>query len=378
MRVAVVALTGGGAATAARLASRLPGSNLNGDRSGAASRYRVEQVKVFLPEKLRSGNFAADYYDCPTGELLRRTFHDFQGLVLIMAAGIAVRSLAPLLQGKERDPAVVVMDERGQFAVSLLSGHLGGANDLARAVASVLGAVPVITTSTDVRGHLAVDVLARDLGVKLEPVKQLVAVNSAIARGSRIMLISQIPLPLGKDHQLWQDSCWQVDISREDLWLRAEAALAKGAIPVLLTCKQGPDRFLYLRPLSIVAGVGCRKGIAADEILKAVRDAFSLAGISPLSLRKTVSIEAKAHEEGILRAAAELRVETEFYPAETLSKILSQHQGLAQSEFVNTQMGVGGVCEPASLAGCRQGKLILGKQANQGVTVALAEEESGW
>jgi len=377
VNTAIVALTAGGAETALRLKAGLLGLSLNGDRVGAACVDQVDEVDVFLPQKMQAG-IAASYYDCTTAVQIEKIFARYEGMILIMAAGIAVRALAPLLQGKEKDPAVVVVDERGQFAVSLLSGHLGGANDLARAVSSVLGAAAVITTSTDVQGYLAVDVLARDLGVKVEPVSKLAAVNGAVARGEKVLLLSEFPLPLGREHRLWADAGWQVEVCGEQLWDKAAMALAKGDLTVLLTAQQGSDSPLYLRPPSIVAGVGCRKGMSGNEIIRAVQGALELARRSSLSLKKLVSIEAKAQEEGILQATAHFGVDTEFYPAETLRRILSQDQGLAQSSFVNTQMGVGGVCEPASLAGCRQGKLILGKQAKQGVTVALAEEEFGW
>ncbi|HZW83095.1 MAG TPA: cobalt-precorrin 5A hydrolase [Candidatus Deferrimicrobium sp.] len=372
MNIAIVALTKGGATTAKLLAERLPGTCLGADRVKGEP---IDAVEVFLPEGFRDSSDLQDirYYSSPTPSLIREIFCSYHGLILIMATGIAVRSLAPLLQGKEQDPAVVVVDERGQFAISMLSGHLGGANDLARIAAKCLGGTPVITTSTDVQGRLAVDVLARDLGVKLEPLELLKQVNSLISKGEKIELISDYPLNLPEDHPLWRDECWQTRIEPE---IEDNADL--NASGVILTSRVISSKALFLRPPSIVVGVGCRKGIPGHQILAAIKTALKLAGRSPLSIKKLVSIEAKAEEEGIKWAAGQLNVATEFYSVETLQAVLQENTGLAQSDFVHQQMGVRGVCEPASLAGCRQGKIILGKQAGQGVTVALAEEKFGW
>ncbi len=378
MKIAVLALTGGGADTALRLVEKLPGSELNGGRPGAYRSPRVREVKVFLPQKLGADSPDGELYAGSPSGLMGDIFHRFDGFVLIMAAGVAVRVMAPLLQGKDRDPAVVLLDEKGRFAVSLLSGHLGGANDLARSVAAVLGGTPVITTSTDVQGRLAVDVLARDLGAKIEPVEGIVRVNSALARGEKITLLSEGVLPLGEDYPLWNDPCWEVVTAVGNLFEAARELGDTGKPLVVLTSKTGPAGFLYLRPPSLVAGVGCRRGTTAAAISEALEAALAQSGRSMLSLKKISSIGEKSAEEGILSAAETLGLETEFYPAGLLASILSEHPGLARSEFVSKQMGVGGVCEPASLAGCRQGRLILGKQARQGVTVALAEEESGW
>ncbi len=375
MNIAIVTLTKGGAATALQLAQQLPGVRLGSER---VKGNLICCAQIFLPAGLKDCiNWqGTEYYASPTPLLVREIFDSYQGIIMIMAAGIAVRSLAPLLTTKDRDPAVVVVDERGQFAVSLLSGHLGGANDLARSVARVLGGTPVITTSTDVQGRLAVDVLARDLGVNLEPLEYLKKINSLIAKGDKLQLWSDYPLNLPKDHPIWQDECWEVRVSPE-IWQHA-GLIKQHGLPVVLTNRVVDKQTLFLRPPNIVVGVGCRKGTPGQAILASVKRALKLAGRSPLSIKKLVSIEAKAGEEGITWAADHLHVATEFYPVETLRKIMQATMGLAQSEFVYQQMGVKGVCEPASLAGCRQGKIILGKQACQGITVALAEEEFGW
>jgi cobalt-precorrin 5A hydrolase len=372
VKIAIVALTKGGATTANRLAEQLPGSCLGADRVKGEP---IDAVEVFLPQGLRdfSDGQAIRYYSSPTPQLIRKIFSSYHGLILIMATGIAVRSLAPLLQGKDQDPAVIVVDERGQFAISLLSGHLGGANDLARITAKSLGGTPVITTSTDVQGRLAIDVLARDLGVKLEPLELLKQVNSLISKGEKVELLSDYPLDLPEDHPLWRDECWRVRVEPE---IEDNADVPPNR--VILTSRVISRKALFLRPPSIVVGVGCRKGIPGNQILTAIMTALELVGKSPLSIKKLVSIEAKAEEEGIKWAAEQLNVATEFYPVETLQAVLQGNVGLAQSDFVHQQMGVRGVCEPASLAGCSQGKIILGKQAGQGVTVALAEEEFGW
>ncbi|HEX3016144.1 MAG TPA: cobalt-precorrin 5A hydrolase [Desulfobacteria bacterium] len=389
MKIAIVALTANGANTANRLAARLQGAVLPGGRAGAVAVRQAESVEVFLPAKLvePDGRNGVQRYTCSTAQQLKELFGRYEAIICLMATGIVVRSIAPLLRGKAVDPAVVVIDENGQFAISLLSGHLGGANDLAREAARALHGIPVITTATDVQGYLAVDVLANDMGAKPEPIAKLEPVNSAIAAGETVELFSEAALPLGKDHPVWHDARWRVHRPSEagatgqEFLAMVQASTATAGrrqdVPVVVTAKLGPEKFLYLRPPVIVAGIGCRRGVSGKRILRAILAALDRAGRSPLSLKKLASIEAKTDEAGIIWAARELGVPVEFFSVTVLREIIAGHEGLAKSDFVNKQMGVGGVCEPASLAGCRQGRLVLGKQANEGITVALAEEEFG-
>ncbi|MDA8440996.1 MAG: cobalt-precorrin 5A hydrolase [Peptococcaceae bacterium] len=377
MNIAIVALTEGGAALAKILTQRLP-INMQRERAGAFCPTASSEIKVFLPGKLSEDKTWADPYSCSTTALLQQLFLRSDAIICIMASGIVVRALAPVLVDKTQDPAVVVMDEKGQFAISLLSGHLGGANDLARAVARASAGTPVITTATDVQGRLAVDVLAADLGTKLEPCDKIVQVNAAIARGQAVTLVSEYPVPLGKDHPIWRDGAWQVVVAREDFWTQAEHAAQQKIPPVLLTSHCGRDGFLYLRPPTIAVGVGCRKGCEGARVLEAILAACAASGRSPLSIKVISSIEAKAHEAGIHWAAGKLGIPTQFVTAEVLQTVIDTYPGLTQSEFVKNQMGVGGVCEPASLAAVGQGNLILRKQARQGVTVALSEAKFGW
>lgn len=378
MNIAVVTLTASGAATAWRLRQALPGSLIDGGRAGKINAWKVDEVRVYLPRGLYETGLKGEPFDCSTLELLGSLMHEFQGIICIMAAGIVVRAIGPRLQGKAVDPAVVVLDEEGKFAISLLSGHLGGANDLARNVAKHLGGTAVITTATDVQGHVAVDVLARDLAAKIEPVQKIVDLNGAIASNGKAALLCEGSLPLGKDHPIWRDSSWQVYTGVRELWGMAGRLIESGVPAAICTSKTGPQGYLYLRPQVLVVGVGCRRGVPGERILEAIKEALLKCGRSAFSVRKVVSIEAKAEEAGIYWAAEHLGAATEFFPAEVLTDVLQRYENLNQSDFVKTQMGVGGVCEPASLAGSRQGKLILGKQAKQGVTVAVTEDGSGW
>jgi cobalt-precorrin 5A hydrolase len=164
MRIAIIAVTDRGISQALGLAGKLGDSALV-----YAPQGRCHDEKVI--------NFSS------LSQLISGIFNHYDGFVFIMAAGIAVRMIAPYIQDKRFDPAVVVMDDCAEHAISLLSGHIGGANDLARRIGELTGAEPVITTATDVGRRIAADVLAVKLGLVVEPIEHLKLVNAAIANG---------------------------------------------------------------------------------------------------------------------------------------------------------------------------------------------------
>ncbi|MDN5345167.1 MAG: cobalt-precorrin hydrolase, partial [Clostridia bacterium] len=169
--LAIVTLTQPGLQTALRLAAALPGGAVVYTPAGLA-----------VPGRVRP-------YQGPLSPFLGRVFNHYRGLILIMATGIAVRALSPHLVAKEKDPAVVVVDARGQYAISLLSGHLGGANDLARLVASLLGGQAIITTASEVQGLPALDLVARELGMSVWPRASFKGVMAALVNGETVNLL---------------------------------------------------------------------------------------------------------------------------------------------------------------------------------------------
>jgi cobalt-precorrin 5A hydrolase len=339
--IRVLALTPQGAALARRLCRSLPGA------------------RCWLPRTQAGGASEIIAFD-HLAPVFQEAFERGESLVCVMAAGIVVRSMAPYLQGKDLDPAVVVVDEAGQFAISLLSGHLGGANDLARQVAQILNGIPVITTATDVQGLPALDSLAAARGLRIENLDAVRQVHMALLSGEPVRLVD----PDG----------YLTDLVAEypGLFLGAndlDRALAGEGPGVYAGFRERawPPGWLVLRPQNLVAGMGCHQGTPAQEILEFIQDTFRQERLSLASLKALATIEAKKQEPGLREAAARLGVEFLWFTAQELQKMTVPHP----SPQVARHLGVESVSEAAALkAGGVE--LILSKVKGANATLAVA------
>ena len=269
-------------------------------------------------------------------------------LIFVGAVGIAVRAIAPHCKSKAADPAVVVVDEGGNFAVPLLSGHLGGANALARALAKACGAVPVITTATDVNGLFAVDLWAK-------------AQNCAVLEPERIKRVSGALLA-GQTVRYW--SPWPVAGE-------APAGVKKTDAPeaadfALTLTPQGEA--LHLVPRIGVLGVGCRRGTTAQQLEEAFAAFCAASGLSPAAVCAAASIDLKKDEPGLAAFCKAHGWPITFYPADELRAVPGQ---FTPSAFVASVTGVDNVCERSAVK-ASGGTLLLPKTASGGVTLALA------
>jgi cobalt-precorrin 5A hydrolase/precorrin-3B C17-methyltransferase len=287
--------------------------------AGAAARDRLAAA---WPQRTRS-------YDGPVADAVRRAFAECEQLVCFLATGATVRLLAPLLGDKASDPGVVCVDEAGRFAVSLLGGHGGGANELARAVGKVLGAEPVVTTATDAAGLAGLDTL----GLPVEG--EVAAVSRALLDGEPVALRAEVtwplpPLPVAEDGPYT---------------IRVTDRLVEPAA-----------REVVLRPPTLVVGVGASKGAPVEEVLGLVEDALRDAGLSTRSVAELATVDAKAEEPGIVGAAARLGVPLVTYTAQELAGIEVPNPSDAPLAAVGTPS----VAEAAALAG--GGELLVPKR----------------
>ncbi|MER6462762.1 precorrin-3B C(17)-methyltransferase [Streptomyces sp. NPDC001228] len=286
--------------------------------AGAAARDRLAAA---WPDRTR-------VYDGPVGDAVRSAFAECGQLVCFLATGAVVRLIAPLLGEKTADPGVVCVDEGGRFAVSLVGGHAGGANELAREVAELLAAQPVVTTATDAVGLPGLDTLG-------------FPVEGAVAAVSRALLD-------GEPVALRADAAWP---------LPALPFAAEGAYTVRLTDRAAEpgEREVLLRPPSLVVGVGASKGAPADEVYALVEGALRDAGLSPRSVAELATVDAKAEEPGIVAAAARLGVPLVTYAADELARVPVPHPSKAPLAAVGTPS----VAEAAALL--RGGELLVPK-----------------
>lgn len=291
------------------------------------------------------------------GPSVAENFHRFEGHIFIMAAGIVVRTIASLLQDKTGDPAVVVVDDRGRFAVSLAAGHLGGANRLAQQVAEQLGGTAVITTATDVNGKPAIDVLARERGLTIENPAAIKAVNMALLTGSGLQVHDPFGLLKG--------------LSAVDAPENAGCPVGWRLPGVYADDRRAmlPDHVLVLRPPTLVAGIGCNRHTTKEEISALLQQVLDDHGLAAGSLCALASIDLKADETGLLALAADLGLPVHFYTRDELNQIRHVPN---PSDMAVQHAGVKSVCEAAAILLAHQGNLIVPKHKTHNVTVAIA------
>ena len=337
LQTAVYVLTPTGLAPARQLARQLP-AELFAAR-GLAEYLKQDEARLF--ERLLP--------------LVEQTFARYRAHVFVCATGIAVRAIAPHLADKAADPAVVSLDDQGRFAVSLVSGHLGGANALVRQVAEVTGAQAVVSTATDLAGVPAVDLLAKELGLTMADVSRVKHVSSALLAGKEVAR---------------HDPGGLLDGYAE--WLPARALEHAGDGPVVWVDYKVPparDRLLALHPPVLWAGVGCRRGTPAMEILKLLHGALGEAGLARQSLAGLASVEDKADEPGLLEAAAVLKIPLTCYARTQLREMDVPNP----SQRVMQAVGTPSVCEAAARkAAGEDGRLLIEKTKSDVATVAVA------
>ncbi len=336
--------------------------SLTGQQTGErlAEGLRAGKHQVTLEWKSK---YLPDSISQNTGSWARQQFLQSDGIVFIGACGIAVRSIAPSVASKKSDPAVLVIDECGKFVISLLSGHLGGANALALEAAEILEAQPVVTTATDLHGRFAVDVFAKQNGCALFHMKAAKEVSAALLAGKTVGFYSDVPwegalpkglvpcdrqgLPLGKE------------IGRPDLGIAV--SIFEECLPFAST--------VQVVPRIVALGLGCRRGKDAEGILKAVEERLKESGIYREAVVCMARIDLKKDEPGILVLAEKWKLPFVAFGEEALLKVPGE---FTASSFVKQVTGVENVCERSAVLASGRGTLIQKKTGKNGVTTALA------
>lgn len=344
MKTAIITLIKGSVELGLRLHERLAGSEL------------------FVPEKHRYLAYGKGTPFSDLKSFVGRAFSGYDGLVFIMATGIVVRTIAPFIKGKDVDPAVVVMDEGGRFAISLLSGHLGGANDLAKEVTELTGATPVITTATDVCGKPCAEDIAKDLDCEIENVGGIKLVNAAFLHDEPVAmnLAPNRDKVLGNGNLVFYDTFEELIKSGYD----ARICVTNKLIPRI------EESCLILRPKNLVVGIGCNRNTSAEEIEDVVGTVLKDAGLSKKSIRNLATIDVKNDEVGLLDFAKRHGLTIDFFSKEELEKA---EVVTSPSLHVIAAVGVGGVCEPSAMLSARVLRLLVKKIKSGNVTVAVAE-----
>ena len=350
MKIAIIAITANGARLGARLKGGLSGAELYVAHNYAGA-----------------AGAGATSFDGSLRELLKELWPEFEGFVCIMATGIVVRLVAPLLKAKDRDPAVVVMDEAGRFAISLLSGHLGGANDLAARCAKVTGAREVITTATDVNELPSFDTLARDQGWIIDDLSQVKGLNALLLAGEKIAVVDP-------SRRVQATFAGRGKLSFHHTFVAALESNATGFVFVTnrdLPPQVRAEKLLLLRPRNLTLGIGCNSGTTVEEIEAVVKSQLKRLFLSLRSVAAIGSAEAKVKEPGLLAFAANCGVELRCFASAELNGVKVPSP---PSHHALDAIGAAGVAEPSALLAAGAGSRLLLKKVKSGnVTLAVAE-----
>lgn len=362
-------------------------------------------------------------------ENLRAGFSKYDSLVCIMATGIVVRILAPLIVHKTSDPAVVVLDQKGKHAISLLSGHLGGANDLAREMAAISGGEAVITTATDVAGELSFDTFAKKYDMAIENIGQLKHISGALLSGKKVNVftdknVEELYPELTEEQKRGMIDIFPLSDNIDNIESEIPAVVINEGFSLneyfIAKPKSFPDNIpastssvgsnsasanfvsanlestnsispdtisivsahtvshpahiLYLRPRTICAGIGCKRNMEQKPIEEALLQTLKEEGIHPLSLKYIATIPLKSDEPGIIGTAANLNVPLQIIPTEEIEKLDISQLGIATSEFVASQTGVLSVSTACSYLASGKGTILRDKAKYKGITIALSKE----
>jgi len=327
-------------------------------------------VSVFAPKKYVQDGVCV--FEGKFGDFLKDNYDKFDAIVAVMATGIIIRAVAPFIESKLSDPAIVGVDTVGNFVLSLLSGHFGGANDLAKMIAKGIGAIPVITTASDSLGKQSVDELAKILCLTIENPKSLVPVNAAIVNDEPVVLF------LVGDVKIPTDEIAGFEIKRANSNEEAVKIVNYYPAGVLIT-KESMNAVTCDKPFTvlgvkrIVVGLGCRKDSTCEHLVEAVYAALKIVGLPLERIDLFASVDIKRNSAAMLNVAKLFNVPFEFLSVEVLRSF--SHPDLSpDSKLVQKKIGVGGVCERAALilAG-KNSKLLLKKTKLNGTTVAIAE-----
>ncbi len=338
MKIAIVAITKNAAIIAKKL-------------------YETLEGDVFVKEKYKfDGSYAieGDFIN-----FVHDIFRKYSGIVFIMATGIVVRSIAGVINDKFTDPAVVVVDEKGKYAISLLSGHIGGANRLAINISSIIGAQPIITTATDLEGIISLDVIAKNYGLYLENAGDLKKVSAALVNRENVRFIIDDDLGI---------------ITLFDEYIKKNLDDKADAIVyvtnrIVKNIDEKP--YVVLRPKNIVIGIGCKKGVSFNDLFAFVNETFENMSYSLRSICLMATIDIKKDEEGIQRLAKFLDVPLLLYTEDDLRTVEDK---FPISDFVFHTVGVGSVARPSAYLASNKGKEISYLKKN-GMTLAIYRKE---
>lgn len=303
-----------------------------------------------LAQNLNEAQVLAKEHGQKVAETIARAWTHYDGIVCVMAAGIAVRAIAPLVKDKMTDPCVIVLDEKGRHVISLLSGHLGGGNALSRSIAALTGGTPVITTASDTLELVALDLWAREQGLSPPPRDLLTEISTQLVNNGRLKFYTDVEvesLPPGLER------------------------VKKGSLAELIVSPSTkfPADAACFRPRNLVVGIGCNRGTPPAEFEEALAELFDELCLSIKSIRNLASIDKKNDETGLLQFGHDNKWSIDFFTKEAINSLNNLEISFAALKAV----GAIGVAEPTALLSAKSNILLSRKRKWKNITMAVAQ-----
>ncbi len=334
----------------------------NGIRIGQKLKGFFPEWRIYAPAKLADGSAGTVWFDNPTSSKLEELFRTSDAIVCLFSLGAVVRLIAPHLRDKKTDPAVIVIDDQAGFVISALSGHLGGANQLAGRIAKKLGATPVITTAADVNKTIAVDLIGRDFGWQIDNDEHVTKISAFMVNGEKIGLYQDAGQ---KD---WWGGSMPGNVTTYGSTDELQDSDSRAFLAITDRILELDRPAVIFRPKTLVAGIGLHQDTTKQTIrdgLDACLEKFSL---SPKSVAKIVSIKKPRDVAGLVDFSGEAGIPLEYVKREELAGVDIPNP----SETVRSFEGTPSVSEAAAMLGSG-GPLIVEKQKfPPDLTVAIA------
>lgn len=330
----IIVITKNGVNTALKINKKIPGS-----------------VIYTLP-KWNNGYFKSIQKNF--NKFIKSIFNKHEILIFIMACGIAVRSISSLIKDKITDPGVLVIDDKGKFVISLLSGHIGGANNAALKVSEIIKAQPVITTASDVNEKISVDILAKDNNLSINDMKQAKTITAMIVNNEKVCLKSDIKIDVPK-------------------YLEHNEKDTSGIIYIGNKNREFKKPCVMLIPKNIVLGIGCKRNTSKNKIIYFIKKTLLKLNIDKKSIKAISTIDIKNNEKGIIKSAKHYNCLLKFFSKEQISKV--QYK-FSKSDFVKSITGTENVSESCAFLGSsKKGEFLIKKEISDGITLSIFEEK---
>ena len=348
-RIALIAITKKGA--------------VHAEKTGAA----LENVDVYISAKFKKDG-APDfikYFETTSAVLIPTLFPVYDGIVFFISLGAVVRMISGLLKDKHTDPAVVVVDDEAQYAISVLSGHLGGANALTEKVAGILSAKAVITTASDVGKTIAVDLLGKEFGWAMEQAQNVTKVSGCVVNQEKVAIYQDA----GEKNWWKRETPLPVNFFKVDSLDKVRDGSFKAAL--LITDREIPDadilaKSVVYRPKTLVLGLGCDRGVDGAEMDSFIRAQLKQNGWAFLSIRNLATIDLKSTETSILDFSKNHNLPVDYFTSQQLDNV----EAPTPSDVVKSFTGTKGVSEPSALLSSK-GTLVLPKVKTARLTLAI-------